>query len=178
MQITMYGLRPFDFSLRKDFELPAWPYTEDPEHYKLFEKYMEELEVFRYDDSDTKVGSRYVMYPLNIKLWDAPKQTPFQAYLNCVYVDENFKPISWPMDHPRSEIMKRKLLKNPVTADLLAWSHWNVPVSVENYTDMMIKRSVQGARLDQSLRLTKCNQEQSRKDTSTLSFSKLNPEDA
>ena len=151
MLITLYSENMFPDNLRADFELPSWPYSEDPEDREDFENYMKSLSVFRYDDSDTEIDGRNVSYPISIKLWEKPKQAPFYAYINSVYVDDSFKPIIWPGGESESESRLEKLRNHKIASDMLAWSHWNVKCEVEALTDSMIKRKILSEFLDQDL---------------------------
>ena len=147
----MYGLEQLPLDMRANFELPVWPYSEDPEDIEMFQQYMRDLSVFYYIDSDTKVDNRDVSYPLSIKLWDKPLEAPFPAYMSSVYVDDNFMPIKWPGGQSESESRLQKLREHPIASDMFAWSNWNVKVEVLTLTTSVIRREILEEYLDKSL---------------------------
>ena len=150
MLITMYTKEPLPLSIRSEFDPVCWAYSEHPEDIEDFKNYMKSLTCFRYDDSDQNIEGRDVSYALH---FDVVKDqvVPFDAYISSVYVDDDFRPIKWPNhDQPNDPLIK-KLLRNPVSKDLLAWTHWNAKVEVEFYTEDTIKRRVQEELLDPEL---------------------------
>jgi hypothetical protein len=154
MQITLYSYKPLEVNIRSEFELPAWPYTKNPEHFKLFEDYMRYLTVFYYADSDVIVAGRDVSYPLYIKPegWEGVLTPPKDiAWLNSVYVDKEYKPIKWPQDRPDGNFLVEKMKVNDIAKDMFAWSEWNVPVKDIEFTPNSIRRHVITESLDPEL---------------------------
>jgi len=151
MLVTMYSLERFPTNIRSEFEILVWAYSEYPEDREEFEEYMRSLTVFRFDDSDTQVDGRNVSYPINIKLWEKPLIAPFYAYINSVYVNNDFVPITWPGGEAESSDRLKKIASHPLASDMLAWTQWNVKCEVEAYTSSMIKREIMKEYLDPSL---------------------------
>ena len=151
MLITMYSLEKFPNEVRSEFELPVWPYSNEEGDYEEFQKYMHELTVFRYADSDMEVDGRDVSMPLT-NLLAKEEDIPFMAFVNSVYVDDDFVPIKWPAWQDKHNPLIQKLASNPITSDMLAWTNWNTPVEIIYYTNLSIQRRVLEEYLDEDLK--------------------------
>lgn len=138
MKITIYHFQPLDIDVRSNFELPAWPYTDDPDHMELFNDYLKSLTVLRYQDTILKIGNENVNYPINYEVTnDLPN--PFMAFRSTLAVDdETFKIKPWPPSVKR-EPLYPVLKEDAVMGDLLAWFEWNLPVEVSHWDEQNIK---------------------------------------
>jgi len=152
MLITIYHFEQLPLNIRADFDLPAWPYTENKDHFQLFKQYMRELSVFYYSDSDNIVAGRDVSYPLFVSKVEGELLVPPEmAYMSSVYVDRNFRPIKWPADKADGRVLLTAIKNNDVTKDMLAWTNWNVPVTDIAFTPYSIRREIMTERLDPTL---------------------------
>ena len=77
---------------------------------------------------------------------------PFMAFVNSVYVDDDFVPIKWPAWQDKHNPLIQKLASNPITSDMLAWTNWNTPVEIIYYTNLSIQRRVLEEYLDEDLK--------------------------
>lgn len=134
MDIRLHHLKPFPLSLRADFELPAWPYTKNMEHLALFEKYLRDLSVIRYEDSEIDDGSFDYDFAFTIEDYTSGGKKivlPVDAYFSRVAVDpDTFKVLSWPRnrDHEADPQWLENVENNPISGDMLAWSHYNTKI--------------------------------------------------
>ncbi len=148
MNITMYSFLPLADNLRTEFELPAWPYTKDKEHFELFKNYMLDNLVFYYTDSDVEApDGRKLSYPHFFGFETEGIKWPLQAFLSNVSVDSNFKVMQWPQDKGETPLLT-KLKECPVSKDMMAWSQWNVPVKVSEVNGISITREIMFEYLD------------------------------
>ncbi len=148
MNITMYSFRPLADNLRTEFELPAWPYTKNTEHFEIFKNYMLENLVFYYTDSDVEApDGRKLSYPHFFGFETEGLEWPIQAFMNNVSVDSNFKVMQWPQDKGETPLLT-KLKACPVSSDMMAWSQWNVPVKVSAVNGISITREIMYEYLD------------------------------
>ena len=156
MNITMYSFRPLADNLRTEFELPAWPYTKNTDHFELFKNYMKDNLVFYYTDSDVESpDGRRLSYPHFFEFVTEGVEWPITAYMNNVSVDSNFKVMQWPQDKGETPLLV-KLKKCPVSKDMMAWSSWNVPVKVSAVNGISITREIMYEYLDTN---TQCESE-------------------
>lgn len=137
MQIMLYHTREFDKDVRMNFELPAWPYTDNKEHLEMFKKYLTSIGVFYYNDSVTTWGGKDLSYPT--VLLDEKVECPFEAFHSSCFVDDNtFKIIDAPMDQ-NSPIVNQ--VRNS-GEDIRAWGYFNRPCTVESVATTHIKRKI------------------------------------
>ena len=156
MNITMYSFRPLADNLRTEFELPAWPYTKNPEHFELFKNYMLDNLVYYYTDSEVEApDGRRLSYPHFFGFETEGVEWPLLSFMNNVSVDSNFKVMQWPQDKGETTLLT-KLKACPVSKDMMAWSSWNVPVQVSKVNGMSITREIMYEYLDPR---TQCDSE-------------------
>lgn len=129
MFVKFYTFQPLDDSIRTTFELPAWPYTNNPEHYKLFEDYLKENSIFLYEDSIDKDGELDVNYAISLPL-DIDPEKSFTAFRFEGVLDGDTLAIK---DFPAAQLRNPKFSiarVNEHYGDTKAWFAWNIPGTV------------------------------------------------
>ena len=134
----MYHKEPFDLSVRGTFELPAWPHNDDQESKDEFEKYLRELTVFRYQNSQIKDYPDKIDQIINLE-FDEQLPNPFQAYYSvCLIDDEELKVRNW-VEMPRGKMIMDKVKEHPIAGDMKGWDFWNIPGKVSIWNQEVIK---------------------------------------
>lgn len=145
MDVRIHHNRKLPLEIRATFELPAWPYTQNPEHLELFEKYLRSLHVIRYDDSHSDPNSlKYdFAFILNdIEVGGENHVFPIDGYFSRVAVHpDTFKVLSWPRnrDHDADPQWLENVENNPISGDMLAWSHFNKKIRIHENTQKWIR---------------------------------------
>jgi len=120
--------------IRSNFELPAWPYTDNPEHYQLFIDYLTKLTVFWYED-DSVNGDGVGVDPivLHNHLQHASKEGGL-CFHYTVYVDDNTFRVK---QFPLSMLNKDKGLKqlSEAKGDTNAWLDFDIPGDMSELKD-------------------------------------------
>jgi hypothetical protein len=141
MIVYMYHFIPLPIEIRSSFELPAWPYSDDPEFEKIFEDYMKSLKVFRYEDNVLEDGDLDTNYSINFEVEEI--EFPFNAFFSsCAISNEELKIIDWPQDNKKGSNLMKKIKENKIQSDLKAWFNWNVPMSITGWTPEYIRREI------------------------------------
>ena len=152
MFITMYHFRMLPTSIRCDFELPAWPYTEDEDDYILFRDYMRELTVFNYQDNELEDNGKRIGHSLEFGYNMTQIEPPFQAYLSQVHVSNSeLKVIPNPGDRAEGQVLLDLLKKHPIAKDGMAWPSWNVVIDVKQVRNGVVQRDLKHEYLDRDL---------------------------
>ena len=132
MQIDLWHKDPLPLDLRNTFELPAWPYTEDKEFFKIFLDYMHKYSILRYHDTALSDGGKNIDYPFTFYKVGEDEYNdvkgPVYIYYSRVAVDDNeFRVQTWPMDRVSDADQKwlHSIKHHPVSGDMMAWSFWN-----------------------------------------------------
>lgn len=156
MLITLYSFKKIPIEYRGTFELPAWPYNK--KHFKSFEKYMQDLSVFRYSDTELKDGKQDISAPIDFPFEPIPGYDKFPwekpCYLTEVHVTlSELKVFDWPADDgsDRGKKLLAKIREHPIAKDMKTWKRWNVPVQILGYDGDLIKRIILEEHLDNSL---------------------------
>ena len=138
MKIDIYHIEKLPLTTRSDFELPAWPYrTDNPKCRQVFDKYMKDLTVFYYKDSEVMYGRQNIDHPLYIG--EDTFDYPFEAHYSSVFVDNSqFKVIDWPQNE-RTPLLKA-IKSCPIRGDMKAWDNFNIPVEVFGFPFGFIQR--------------------------------------
>jgi len=146
MLVTLYSREPLPLEIRTTFDLQAWPYN--PEHSHLFYDYMKKLTIFRYEDDQFTDGGKDIGHPLNIDKPSGP--FPFQAYYSyCALSNSTLTIMNWPADNPEGYAMLKKLDEHPIGKDRKAWFYWNAPVTINDWSDLLISREIDYSNLEE-----------------------------
>lgn len=138
MQLQMYSTRKLDRDLRKDFCLPADPYSEDGAEAERAQKYLRSLGVVFYRDD--RYGDAVIVEPDDedeTSILDRSGWLGFKS--SCIISKKSGAIIPWPISTKRSRANSRKLQKQiEKSGDDRSWLIWNRSCVVQKMTEMVV----------------------------------------
>lgn len=142
MIVSLYSFLPLPDNLRKDFELPVFPY--DDEDFEEFANYLKQFKVFRYEDDIFEYDGQDVSGCINFKT-EAIDYPYFPVYYNRVALtNDELTVMDWPRraknpsDQRRGDELAKIIDAHEVLKDNKAWLYWNNPGTLVSWDDQNI----------------------------------------